>query len=146
MIMRDAVVEGSGNFDHMARVFSRAPKSRCTGLKHFGLHRICSRRGEDSIPRASGQQSSAITSRPPWRGKCVSASRVYVGMCMRVCIVSACMCVRICIAYLCACICMCVRVCNACVYACVCKYVRVCSHVHARVYARVYVCAYLYRV
>ncbi|KAH8040932.1 hypothetical protein HPB51_013102 [Rhipicephalus microplus] len=54
MIMRDPVVEGSGNVSPPG-VLYRAPKSEHTGLQHSRLHRKCRRRSRDLIPRPAGQ-------------------------------------------------------------------------------------------
>ncbi|KAH8019400.1 hypothetical protein HPB51_019373 [Rhipicephalus microplus] len=59
MIMRDAVVKGSGSFDHLG-FFNGAPKSEHTGLQHFRLHWKCHRRSWDSNPRPAAQVQQVL--------------------------------------------------------------------------------------
>lgn len=77
--MRDVVVEGCGNFDHLG-VLYHAPKSRHTGLKQI-FASIENATAADSVPRPSDRQPSAITTRSPKQGP----ERVLVSLASQVC-------------------------------------------------------------
>lgn len=63
MIMRNTVVEGSGSLDHL--VFFNVRLNLSTLVSTTSPPSKCGHRGQNSIPRPSGQHSNTITTTPP---------------------------------------------------------------------------------